>query len=93
MEWKWNGNGMEKERKKIQKSSGNKVNWNGVELEWKWNGKFSTEKDNVQWNGNELGSTMELVWKWNGNGMKMEIDKKFVIELKRNGIEMKLKAE
>ena len=36
---------------------------------------------------------MELVWKWNGNGVKMEIDKKFVIELKRNGIEMKLKAE
>ena len=40
-----------------------------MEMEWKWN-------------GNELGSTMELVWKWNGNGMKMEIYKKFVIELK-----------
>ena len=43
---------------------------------------------------------MEMEWgwdgiglKWNGNGEKMEIDKKFVIELKRNGIEMKLKAE
>ena len=89
METEWKRNG----KKKKQKSSGNKVNWNGVELEWKWNGKFSTEKDNVQWNGNgmemewkwngnELGSGMELVWKWNGNGMKMEIYKKFVIELK-----------
>ena len=55
MEWKRNGKGMEKK----QKSSGNKVNWNGVELEWKWNGKFSTEKDNVQWNGNG----MEIEWK------------------------------
>ena len=56
------------------------MEWKGMEMEWKWN-------------GNELGSGMELVWKWNGNGMKMEIDNKFVIELKRNGIEMKLKAE
>ena len=55
MEWKRNG--------KKQKSSGNQVNWIGVELEWKWNGKFSTEKDNVQWNGNG----MEIEWKWNGN--------------------------
>ena len=47
----------------------------------------------MKWNGNELGSGMELVWKWNGNGMKIEIDKKIAIELKRNGIEMKLKAE
>ena len=47
----WNRNGMEMEWKKKQQSSGNKIQRNGVELEWKWNGKFSTEKDNMQWNG------------------------------------------
>ena len=47
MEWKWNGNGMETEWEKKQKSCGNKVNWSGMELEWKWNGKFLNEKDNV----------------------------------------------
>ena len=47
----------------------------------------------MKWNGNELGSGMELVRKWNENGMKMEIDKIFAIELKRNGIEMKIKPE
>ena len=73
-------------------------------MEWKWKGNRMEKNMTNQveakfnemewkWNGNELGSGMELVWKWNGNGMKMEIDKKFVIELKRNGIEMKLKAE
>ena len=36
---------------------------------------------------------MGVGWNWFGNGMKMEIDKKFIIEFKRNGIEMKLKAE
>ena len=64
----------------MEKNMTNQVEAKFNEMEWKWN-------------GNELGSGMELVWKWNGNGMKMEIDKKFVIELKRNGIEMKLKAE
>ena len=49
-------------------------------MEWKWNGNGMEME--WKWNGNELGSGMELVWKWNGNGMKMEIYKKFVIELK-----------
>ena len=57
---------------KKQKSSGNKVNWNGVELEWKWNGKLSTEKDNVQWNGNGMEMNLGVGWNWFGNGMEME---------------------
>ena len=69
MEWKRNGKGTEKKK---QKSGGNKVNWNGVELEWKWNGKFSTEKDNVQWNGNGMEMNLGVRWNWFGNGMEME---------------------
>ena len=61
MEWKWNGKGM----KKKQKSSGNKINWNGMELERKWNGKFSTKKNNVQWNGNGMEKIRQIKWKKN----------------------------
>ena len=77
MEWKRNGKGMEKN----QKSSGNKLIGMGMELEWKWNGKLSTEKDNVQWNGNrmemEWNKIEDIKWKqnlmeWNGNGMEKE---------------------
>ena len=68
MEWIRNGEGKEKK----QKSSGNKVNWNGVELEWKWNRKYSTEKDNVQWNVNGMEMNLGVGWNWFGNGMEME---------------------
>ena len=81
MEWKWNGKGTENGWKKKQKSSGNKLIGMGMELEWKWNGKLSTEKDNVQWNGNrmemEWNKIEDIKWKqnlmeWNGNGMEKE---------------------
>ena len=36
MEWKWNGDGMEKKNDKL---SGSRIWWNGIEWEWKWNGK------------------------------------------------------
>ena len=49
-EWKRNG-------EKNRKLSGNKINWNGMELERKWNGKYFTKRNNVQWNGN--GKEME----------------------------------
>ena len=39
MEWRWNGNGMEKEWKIKDKLSGTKYQWNGMERERKWNGK------------------------------------------------------
>ena len=49
-------------------------------MEWKWNGKGMEMK----WEWDVIGLEMEQ--KWNGKGMKMGIEKKFVIELKRNGI-------
>ena len=62
MEWKRNG-------RKKQKSSGNKVNRNGMELEKKWNGKLSIEKK--MWNGMEKNSRNQIEaklygmeWKW-----------------------------
>ena len=45
---KWNGNGMEMERKWNGKKNRNEVekknHGNGMELEWKWNGKELTKK-------------------------------------------------
>ena len=34
--------------------TGDKINWNGMELERKWNGKYFTKRNNVQWNGNRM---------------------------------------
>ena len=84
---------METEWKRNGKKYRNQVEIKLIGMEWNWNGNgmenFRLKKTTCngmemewKWNGNELGRTMELVWKWNGNGMKMEIYKKFVIELK-----------
>ena len=38
IEWKWNGNRMVMERKKMDKPIGSKIYWNGTEMERKQNG-------------------------------------------------------
>ena len=50
---------METEWKRNGKKKRNQVEIKLIGMEWNWNGKFSTEKDNVQWNGNG----MEIEWK------------------------------
>ena len=58
MEWKWNGNGMEKKTEmKWKKKS---LEWNGIGMEMEW--KIFDRKKNVIWNGKWNG----MEWKYNG---------------------------
>ena len=99
MQWKRD----EKEMEKKQKSSGNKVNWNGVELgmkmEWKifdWKRQRAME---WKWNGN--GMEMEWKWTWEYDGIGLEMEWKWnedgniqkICYRIEDGIEIKLKAE
>ena len=45
---------METEWKRNVKKNRNQVEIKLIGMEWNQNGKFSTEKDNVQWNGNRM---------------------------------------